>query len=187
MAAATKDNINEMIRNLKDTTLKNSDRIGSKTNLAKFSRMLQGQRNMLTVGRLILSELAPVVSAKSTRFLHVDTRRNGRACSLLGQLRPQEAKRVGRKCVGEGCRTVGLEAENRPEPTYRTITYGFVGFGRSAPLGQYHRAASYLAWDPALVPRVRHALGGCLSAACGPFSEAVRHSAPFWRSFARLT
>ena len=50
--AALKDNINEMIRNLKDTTLKNSEQDWLKTNLAKFSRMLQGQKDMLTVGRL---------------------------------------------------------------------------------------------------------------------------------------
>ncbi|MGC4076084.1 MAG: HAMP domain-containing protein [Rubrivivax sp.] len=67
--AALKDNINEMIRNLKDTTLKNAEQDWLKTNLAKFSRMLQGQKDLLTVGRLILSELAPVVGATG-RLLH---------------------------------------------------------------------------------------------------------------------
>src|SRR6201999_452806 len=62
--AALKDNINEMIVNLKDTTLKNAEQDWLKTNLAKFSRMLQGQKNMITVGRLILSELAPLVEAQ---------------------------------------------------------------------------------------------------------------------------
>ncbi|HET6164104.1 MAG TPA: response regulator, partial [Planctomycetota bacterium] len=62
--AALKDNINEMIRNLKDTTLKNSEQDWLKTNLAKFSRMLQGQKDLLAVGKLILSELAPVVEAR---------------------------------------------------------------------------------------------------------------------------
>ena len=62
--AALKDNINYMIGNLKDTTLKNAEQDWLKTNLAKFSRMLQGQRDLLTVGRLVLSELAPVVSAQ---------------------------------------------------------------------------------------------------------------------------
>src|SRR2546425_1166660 len=66
--AALKDNINEMIRNLKDTTLKNSEQDWLKTNLAKFSRVLQGQKDMLTVGRLILSELAPVVGAQHGVF-----------------------------------------------------------------------------------------------------------------------
>jgi signal transduction histidine kinase/DNA-binding response OmpR family regulator/HAMP domain-containing protein len=70
--AALKDNINEMIRNLKDTTLKNSEQDWLKTNLAKFSRMLQGQKDMLTVGKLILSELAPVVTAQQAAFYIVD-------------------------------------------------------------------------------------------------------------------
>ena len=68
--AALKDNINEMIRNLKDTTLKNTEQDWLKTNLAKFSRMLQGQKDLLTVGRLILSELAPVVDGPAGRLLH---------------------------------------------------------------------------------------------------------------------
>jgi HAMP domain-containing protein/signal transduction histidine kinase/DNA-binding response OmpR family regulator len=66
--AALKDNINEMIRNLKDTTLKNSEQDWLKTNLAKFSRMLQGQKDLNAVGRLILSELVPVVGAQQAVF-----------------------------------------------------------------------------------------------------------------------
>src|SRR3989440_7870772 len=71
--AALKDTINEMIRNLKDQTLKNSEQDWLKTNLAKFSRMLQGQRELTTVGRLILSELASVVSAQHAVFYILDT------------------------------------------------------------------------------------------------------------------
>src|SRR5256886_5037996 len=71
--AALKDNINEMIRNLKDTTIKNYEQDWLKTNLAKFTRMLQGQKDMLTVGRLILSELAPVVSAQHGVFYVMET------------------------------------------------------------------------------------------------------------------
>src|SRR5687768_16712794 len=63
-----KNNINEMIRNLKETTLKNTEQDWLKTNLAKFTRMLQGQKDLLTVGRMILSELAPVVSAQHGVF-----------------------------------------------------------------------------------------------------------------------
>ena len=66
--AALKDNINQMIRNLKDTTLKNSEQDWLKTNLAKFSRMLQGQKDLITVGRHILSELAPVVGVQQALF-----------------------------------------------------------------------------------------------------------------------
>jgi hypothetical protein len=35
-----------------------------KTNLAKFARMLQGQRDLVTVGKMLLSELAPLVHAQ---------------------------------------------------------------------------------------------------------------------------
>jgi signal transduction histidine kinase/CheY-like chemotaxis protein/HAMP domain-containing protein len=66
--AALKDTINEMIRNLKDTTQKNTEQDWLKTNLAKFSRMLQGQRDLHTVGQMILSELAPVVGAQQAEF-----------------------------------------------------------------------------------------------------------------------
>ncbi|OAI51587.1 hybrid sensor histidine kinase/response regulator, partial [Betaproteobacteria bacterium SCGC AG-212-J23] len=66
--AALKDTINEMIRNLKDTTQKNTEQDWLKTNLAKFSRMLQGQRDLVAVGQMILSELAPVVGAQQAEF-----------------------------------------------------------------------------------------------------------------------
>ena len=58
-----KDNINEMIRNLKETTQKNAEQDWLKTNLARFTRLLQGQRDLEAVCRLILTELAPLVSA----------------------------------------------------------------------------------------------------------------------------
>src|SRR5437763_10382521 len=57
-----------MIRNLRDTTQKNTEQDWLKTNLAKFSRMLQGQRDLVAVGQLILSELAPVVGAQQAEF-----------------------------------------------------------------------------------------------------------------------
>jgi len=66
--AVLKDNINEMIRNLKDTTDKNTEQDWLKTNLARFTRMLQGQREIMTVYKLILSELAPLVNASHGVF-----------------------------------------------------------------------------------------------------------------------
>jgi hypothetical protein len=70
--ALVKDNINEMIRNLKDTTMRNEEQDWLKTNLTTFTRMLQGQRDFLTVGRLILSELAPLVSAHQGVLYMID-------------------------------------------------------------------------------------------------------------------
>src|SRR5262250_2466850 len=105
--AALKDNINEMIRNLKDTTLKNSEQDWLKTNLAKFSRMLQGQKDMLTVGKLILSELAPVVSAQHAVFYTLDSSREAPCLKLLASYaceRPSEAGKqveLGQGLVGQ--------------------------------------------------------------------------------------
>ncbi|MEQ8397571.1 HAMP domain-containing protein [Thalassobaculum sp.] len=66
--AALKDNINEMIRNLEDTTLKNTEQDWLKTNLARFTRRLQGERDLVMVSNLVLSELAPLVGAQQGVF-----------------------------------------------------------------------------------------------------------------------
>jgi HAMP domain-containing protein/signal transduction histidine kinase/DNA-binding response OmpR family regulator len=62
--AELKDNINTMIDNLRGTTERNQEQDWLKTNLAKFTRMLQGQRDLVTVGETLLSELAPLVYAQ---------------------------------------------------------------------------------------------------------------------------
>ena len=61
--AELKDNINTMIDNLRLTTDRNTEQDWLKTNLAKFTNMLQGQRDLTTVGRILLSELTPLVNA----------------------------------------------------------------------------------------------------------------------------
>ncbi|MGH9625789.1 MAG: HAMP domain-containing protein, partial [Bryobacteraceae bacterium] len=66
--ASLKDNINEMIVNLAETTRKNNDQNWLKTNLAKFTRMVQGQRDLLNVAQLLLSELTPLVGAQRGAF-----------------------------------------------------------------------------------------------------------------------
>ncbi|MEY2408780.1 MAG: hypothetical protein QOF48_1450 [Verrucomicrobiota bacterium] len=62
--AELKDNINTMIYNLRVTTESNQEQDWLKTNIAKFTRMLQGQRDLFTVGQMLLSELAPLVEAQ---------------------------------------------------------------------------------------------------------------------------
>ncbi len=101
--ALLKDNINEMIVNLKDTTLKNAEQDWLKTNLAKFSRMLQGQKDMLTVGRLILSELAPVVSAQHAVFYTYDAMREQPCLTLLASYAYERPNEVGKQLeLGQG-------------------------------------------------------------------------------------
>jgi HAMP domain-containing protein/CheY-like chemotaxis protein/signal transduction histidine kinase len=71
--AALKDNINQMISNLRETTQKNQEQDWLKTNLARFTRMLQGQRDLETVSKLILKELSPLVRAQQGVFYIGDT------------------------------------------------------------------------------------------------------------------
>jgi GAF domain-containing protein len=66
--AVLKDKLNEMIRNLRETTRQNTEQDWLKTNLERFTRMLQGQRDMATVSSMILSELAPLLSAQHGVF-----------------------------------------------------------------------------------------------------------------------
>src|SRR4029078_3694124 len=62
--ADLKDNINTMIDNLRLTTDRNTEQDWLKTKLARFTGILQGQRDLGTVGRRLLSELAPLVNAQ---------------------------------------------------------------------------------------------------------------------------
>ncbi|HUA34431.1 MAG TPA: HAMP domain-containing protein [Candidatus Binataceae bacterium] len=71
--AALKDNINTMIGNLKDTTNKNQEQDWLKTNLARFSSLMQGQRNIVSVAQLIMSELTPLLDAQQGAFYTMET------------------------------------------------------------------------------------------------------------------
>src|SRR5205085_8788586 len=62
--AELKDNINTMIDNLRLTTDRNTEQDWLKTNLARFTNMLQGQRDLTTVGQMLLTELTPLVNAQ---------------------------------------------------------------------------------------------------------------------------
>ncbi|MCI0740066.1 MAG: response regulator, partial [Gemmataceae bacterium] len=68
-----KDNINTMIGNLRLTTERNNEQDWLKTNLAKFTGMLQGQRDLITVGKMLLSELAPLVNAHQGVIYQMDS------------------------------------------------------------------------------------------------------------------
>ncbi len=129
--AVLKDTTNEMIRNLRETTLKNSEQDWLKTNLAKFSRMLQGQKDLLEVGRLILSELAPVVSAHRGAFYLLDASDDQQRLKLLaGYALEAEAPttfQIGEGLVGQCAREKrGLLLDTVPA-NYVRISSGLGG------------------------------------------------------------
>ena len=82
--AELKDNINAMIRNLRATTEQNTEQDWLKTNLAKFTRMMQGQRDLTTVGQMLLSELAPLVNAQNGVMYRMDAANNEPCLKMLG-------------------------------------------------------------------------------------------------------
>jgi HAMP domain-containing protein/signal transduction histidine kinase len=101
--AFVKDNINEMIRNLRDTTFRNEEQDWLKTNLTKFTRMLQGQRDFLTIGKLILSELAPLISAQQGAFYMMDNPDGQSELKLLASYAQQRGNGArSRFKTGEG-------------------------------------------------------------------------------------
>src|SRR5262249_51613812 len=70
--AELKDNINRMIKNLRETTRANLEQDWLKTNLARVSGLMQGKRDLLAVAQLIMSELTPVVNAHYGAFYLVE-------------------------------------------------------------------------------------------------------------------
>jgi HAMP domain-containing protein/CheY-like chemotaxis protein len=136
--ASLKDNINEMIRNLRETTQINAEQDWLKTNLAKFTRMLQGQKDLLTVGRLILSELAPVVSAQHGVFYTMDGNGSGDArLRLLASYAFNERKNIAAGFrLGEGL--VGQAALEKERILLTNVPPDYVqissGLGQATPL-----------------------------------------------------
>ncbi len=82
--AELKDNINTMIDNLRLTTDHNTEQDWLKTNLARFTNMLQGQRDLSTVGRMLLTELAPLVNAQRGVIYLLDNESDLRLKRLAG-------------------------------------------------------------------------------------------------------
>ncbi|MEX2542656.1 MAG: HAMP domain-containing protein [Trueperaceae bacterium] len=135
--AVLKDTINEMIRNLKDTTAKNTEQDWLKTNLAKFTRMLQGQREMLTVCKLLLTELAPLVNAQHGVFYIKEEHDGEPVLTMRASYAFRERKRLTKRFrLGEGL--VGECALEQERILLSNVPTDYVqinsGLGEAAPL-----------------------------------------------------
>ncbi len=109
--AELKDNINTMIDNLRGTTDRNQEQDWLKTNLAKFTRMLQGQRDLVTVGRMLLSELAPLVDAQQGTIYQME--------------RSDAGETVGQS--DNTLRLLGAYAQHEDQPVRIALGIGLVG------------------------------------------------------------
>jgi HAMP domain-containing protein/CheY-like chemotaxis protein/signal transduction histidine kinase len=100
--AELKDNINTMIDNLRLTTDRNTEQDWLKTNLARFTGMLQGQRDLATVGRMLLSELAPLVSAQQGVIYQMGAEESAEMVLLSAFAGDGEDGHLRRLKIGEG-------------------------------------------------------------------------------------
>jgi CheY-like chemotaxis protein/HAMP domain-containing protein len=138
--AALKDNINQMIRNLQETTKKNTDQDWLKTNVAKFTNMLQGQRDLMAVSRSLLSEVAPLVQAQHGAFYLAEAdeeeRKGAVAFRLIAGYAYRERKGLSNKFrLGEGL--IGQCALERERILLQNVPADYVqissGLGQASP------------------------------------------------------
>jgi signal transduction histidine kinase/HAMP domain-containing protein/ActR/RegA family two-component response regulator len=137
--AALKDNINTMISNLRETTEHNHEQDWLKTNLARFAGLLQGQRELDTVGRMLLSELTPLVRAyQGTIYLLAVTDGRPEFHLLSSYARPQHAMPIIQ--LGEGL--VGQCAVEKKRILLDDVSPEFVSI--SSSLGEAPRMSIVL-------------------------------------------
>ncbi|HKP94188.1 MAG TPA: response regulator, partial [Fibrobacteria bacterium] len=134
---ALKDTINQMIVNLRETTLKNAEQDWLKTNLAKFTQMLQGQKDLLTVTKRILAELAPVVAAQHGVFYLVQNTEEEPVLKLMASYAYKERRLVATEFkMGEGL--VGQCALEKERILLTNVPTDYIminsGLGEAPPL-----------------------------------------------------
>jgi HAMP domain-containing protein/signal transduction histidine kinase/CheY-like chemotaxis protein len=136
---ALKDTINQMIANLKETTLINHEQDWLKSNIAKFTQMLQGQKDLNTVTKRILSELAQVVSAHYGAFyiLKQDEEKQKLKLKLSAAYAYKEEKTIPMEfSIGEGL--VGQCAFEKERILISNVPQDYIkitsGLGKARPV-----------------------------------------------------
>jgi signal transduction histidine kinase/CheY-like chemotaxis protein/HAMP domain-containing protein len=137
--AVLKDKLNEMIRNLRETTRQNTEQDWLKTNLERFARMLQGQRDLATVSSMILAELTPLVSAQHGVFYTLASLGDGGEPALVFQAGYGYNERkhvVNHFRLGEGL--VGQCAKEKERILLTNVPGDYIkinsGLGEASPL-----------------------------------------------------
>jgi HAMP domain-containing protein/signal transduction histidine kinase/DNA-binding response OmpR family regulator len=134
--AELKDNINTMISNLRETTESNREQDWLKTNIAKFTGMLQGQRELRTVGQLLLTELVPLVNAHQGAIYHL-TAGDGHAQLRLLSSYAHGGRRAVRDSILPGEGLLGQCALEKKRILVSNVAPGFIGI--SSSLGEATR------------------------------------------------
>ncbi|HEV2638227.1 MAG TPA: HAMP domain-containing protein [Actinocrinis sp.] len=134
--AELKDNINSMVKSLRETTRANRDQDWLKSNVARISELMQGRRELAVVAELIMDELAPLVSAQYGAFFLAEETGDGTQLRLIasyadpgGPDRPTRF-RLGQSLVGQAARSRRIIAVDEVPADYISITSGL---GNSIP------------------------------------------------------
>jgi CheY-like chemotaxis protein/HAMP domain-containing protein len=124
--AELKDNINSMIDNLRQTTDRNREQDWLKTNLARFTSMLQGQRDLVTVGKMLLSQLAPLVEAQQGTIYQLERSEPGEPSVQHLRLLAAYARREGQpERIPLGVGLVGQAAEEQQRVLLADVPPGY--------------------------------------------------------------
>ncbi len=128
---------NQMIVNLRNTTQKNEEQNWLKSNLAEFTQMLQGQRNLESASHLILSNLAPLVGASQGVFYVMDSIGDQPVLKLLSGYAYKERKNLANQFrMGEGL--VGQSALEKQRILLTEVPNDYIrissGLGEAPPL-----------------------------------------------------
>ena len=124
------------IGTLRAASAKNAEQDWLKTNLAKFTQMLQGQRDPLAMSKLILSELAPLVGARHGVFYALDPEEQTQPLKLLSAYAHRERKSIANRFdLGEGL--VGQCALEKERILLTKVPEDYIqissGLGEAAP------------------------------------------------------
>ncbi|ONH50791.1 hybrid sensor histidine kinase/response regulator [Frankia sp. CcI49] len=109
--AELKDNINAMVKSLRETTRANQEQDWLKTNLARVSGLMQGHRDLATVAELVMDELTPLVDAQHGTFFLTDVTDGDAMLRLIasygyaGSAAVPVTFKVGESLVGQAART----------------------------------------------------------------------------------
>ncbi|WP_052754530.1 response regulator [Calothrix sp. 336/3] len=128
---------NQMIDNLRHTTQRNQEQNWLKSNLAKFSQMLQGERDLDTAARMILSEMAPLVNAQQGVFYILDNQEDEAVLKLLAGYAYQQRKNLSNRFhLGEGL--VGQCALEKQKILLTNVPHDYIhissGLGETQPV-----------------------------------------------------
>ena len=133
--AELKDNLNQMIRALAETTGINEEQDWLKTNVTRFTRMLQGKRDMLNVASSVLSDLAPVLGAQHGAFYLMRREEADIRLRLFASYAYQERKELNNEFeLGEGL--AGQAALEGKRILVRDVPDNYIRIGSA--LGEAH-------------------------------------------------